>query len=498
VRAAAGPALPVALAVAVTAAAATGCDDGWTALLDSLPIALTRAPVGDPAGTANGALVATAAVHGARDRSFPMLIGTGTPTTLLNGPLPFGTPATEKAAFELLDPQSVAADPTNPHVRGSFHNVSILRLPLLAIGDGTLAPGGILGGDILRRFSVDIRFGATCPNATGTGSEICSAMTFWNHLGADLGYLQDSGYAVLRFSLFGGGEVTALGDPDFIGERGPLVLASTRIVLRACAVPDAFDPTAPRVQCCKEADAVRLASGIDLALMVDTGVGPLVLSEAAWIRIKARLATTPTPAVETPGGPLQIATWPEAIPTVTWSTIPRYALVDLETGAATDPGPCVELGRARRIERVSVQIASDIALGVAPTACTEPCDNDVREPDKSQNSAAYLELAGPQTPIPVAVIRDDEAYLQGLRFDIRPEGPELDGVIGAAALGRARLEIDYVSGPSRAVFSCEPGVPREECWAAARCPRLPDASYRHLCFGLASHGLAPSCAPSGC
>ena len=30
-------------------------------------------------------------------------------------------------------------------------------------------------------------------------------MTFWPHLGADLSFLEDAGYAVLRFSLFGGG-----------------------------------------------------------------------------------------------------------------------------------------------------------------------------------------------------------------------------------------------------------------------------------------------------
>ncbi len=136
-----------------------------------------------------------------------------------------------------------------------------------------------------------------------------------------------------------------------------------------------------------------------------------------------------------------------------------------------------------------------IVSGLAPDACTQPCDSDVREPDKSQSSAAYLELTG---SIPVAIIADKEPYLQGLRFDVRPEGPELDGILGAGALGRSRVELDYVSAPSRAVFSCEPEAPREECWAAARCPRLPDREHQHLCFGLPRHGLAPTCAPSGC
>src|SRR4029077_6029751 len=155
-------------------------------------------------------------------------------------------------------------------------------------------------------------------------------------------------------------------------------------------------------------------------------------------------------------------TWPQPI-AATWSTIPKFALVDLETGGATDPGPCVELGRSRRIEQVSFQTVN----GITPTDCTQPCDNDPREPDKAQNSAAYLELTN---QIPVAVISDDEPYLQGLRFDVRPEGPEVDGLIGAGALGRARVEIDYLSAPARAVFSCEQDTQRSECWAASRCP----------------------------
>jgi hypothetical protein len=403
---------------------------------------------------------------------------------------------TETVGFDLIDP-TPPPPAMRPAVRATFRGVSALRLPLESVGDGTVTPGGILGSDILRRYSVAIRFGALC---TPSGSTLCSSMTFWAHLGPDLGFLQDSGYAVLRFPLFGGGETTVEGDPDFVGQRGPLVLSATRIVLRACAAPADFAPDQPRDpadKCCKNADAARLATGVDLALMLDTGVGPMVLSQSAWTRVKAKLPAAP---VETPGV-LRIATWPTQMNNMdttiqaTWSTIPKFALVDNETGSNTDPGPCVELGRARRIEQVSYQIVQDDLNQVSSTACTQPCDNDPREPSEAQNSAAYLELTG---AIPVAVIGDEEPYLQGLRFDIRPDGPEIDGLIGAGALGRARVEIDYLSGPARALFSCEVDAPRSACWAAARCPRLPDRTYQHVCFGLPPHTLAPMCAPSGC
>jgi hypothetical protein len=483
-------------ALAVASALTAGCGDEFSALLDSFPIALTRAPMGG--GMAgDGPLIATASPPGTPGAKFPMLVSTGSALTLLVGP-PVDHPATQKEGFDLLDP-------TNSALRGSFQNVSLLKLPLSAVGDGSILPGGILGGDILRNYSVDIRFGATCPGSTVTDPNHCSSVTFWGHLGPDIGFLEDSGYAVLRFSLFGGGEVSADGDPDFLGQRGPLVLQPTRVVFRTCAAPKPFAPTDPRdLTCCKEADAELLKTGVDLALMLDTGVGPLVLSRSAWTRVLAALTAQMDPAAMPAemSGTLDIATWPTPIAAI-WSTIPRFALVDNETGGATDPGPCVELARSRRIEQVSVAVQAAEAMQMPTDVCTQPCDNDVREPDKSQNSAAYLELNGLNVnglnvPIAVAVIADEEPYLQGLRFDVRPEGPELDGVVGAGALGRSRVEIDYASDSKRAVFSCELGVMRAECWAAARCPRLPKFGDTHFCFGLPAHGRAANCAPSTC
>jgi hypothetical protein len=487
------------LGVGLVAAApviAGGCGDNFSAVFDSLPIALTRAPVGDGVGK-NGALIAMASPPGAPSPPFSMLVSTGASVTLLAGPPPVGTPATQTAGFDLLDAPGAIADPNTAAVRAQFRGVSVLRLPLQPVGDASTTLGGVLAGDILRRYSVEMRFGALCAD----GMNLCSSMTIWPHLGPDLGFLQDAGYAVIRFALAGGGEVTADGDPDFLGQRGPLVVAPSRIVFRTCAVPKDFAPMplpTPIVTCCKETDAEApgTKTGIDLAMVLDTGVGPMILSNTAWLRIVdelvAQLGPTAKP-VEGPDSQLLIATWPTPIP-ARWSTLPRYALVDLETGPATDPGPCVELARARRLEQVSFQIVQDATNGVQTMACTQPCDADPREPDKAQNSAAYVEVTG---QIPVAIIADDSPYLQGYRFDLRPEEPEIDGVIGAAALGRSRVEIDYISSPARAAFSCESDALRAECFAAARCPRLPDASYQHLCFGLPQHGFVPVCA-SGC
>jgi hypothetical protein len=483
------------------AAGLGGCDQDCCTV-DSFPIALDRAPVGNglPGG---GALLAVAGPPDApAGPTYPMVVDTGSPVTILSGPAA-GELQTVQSGFDLYGATAAGAAPHLP-LRASFRNLDVLQLPLQPVGDTTVTPPqGILGANLLLNYSVEFRFGALC--AAG-GSALCSSMTFWNHLGADESFLEDAGFALISFTLFGGGEVTANGDSDFLGLRGPLQVPPTRVVLRGCAVPTSFDPStfAPGVPlapaCCTTADAANhqlgLVSGVDLALMIDTGIGPLVLSQSAWTRVVAEAATSSSGTLPTPvASPLLVATWPIPID-ATWSTIPRFALVNLETGVNLDPGPCVELARARRTEIVSYQTVTNPTLAdpVSPI-CGSPCDYDPNNSGEAQNSAAYLEMNG---QIPVAIIADGEPFLQALRFDVLPEGPELDGLVGANALGRSRLEIDYLSSPARAVFSCEEDAPRAECWAASRCPQLPDQDHQHLCFDLPATGLPPSCVPSGC
>jgi hypothetical protein len=509
------------LGAAILAALVGGCTQNCCTV-DSYPIALGRAPLGAPplgaptysdssdssdAGLPDGgalpqptggALVATAGLPNApAGQTFDMVIDTGSPFTILDGPSG-STPQTNPAGWKLY---GYGADVSPPPLRATFRGWSVIQVPLSPIRDATLLPpGGVLGADLLRNYSVELRFGALCPDG---GGALCSSMTLWSHLGEDASLLEDAGYAVIGFTAFGGGEVTAEGNPDFLGLRGPLDVPATRVVMRSCVVPDPFSPTTGSpllslASCTNSQAAIAQASGVDLSLMIDTGVGPLVLSASAWARVvaaaakslPASIALPLAPAVEPSPAPppLYVATWPTPIDVLLWATIPRFAFVNLETGANDDPGPCVELGRARRTEIVSYSTVHNPGADL----CGAACDIDPNNTSEAQSSAAYLEIAG---QIPVAVISDDEPFLQGLRFDILPEGPELDGLVGANALGRSRVELDYLSSPSRAVFSCETDAMRASCWAAARCPQLPDRSSPHYCFGLGPHGLPAKCAP---
>jgi hypothetical protein len=343
----------------------------------------------------------------------------------------------------------------------------------------------VLSGSFLQNFVVEIDF--TRPS-----------LTLWPRQGATDAFLTTSGFAVLHFDLFGGAELTARSRPDFLGLTGPVEVPATRIVLRGCGGPAVFDPEAAQPElCCARGDEMARATGADLALLVSTGVGPLVLSQSAWNRVAATQTTAlPEP---TAGAPLALPTLSAPLEGVLWSTLPRLALVDQELDDANDPGACVELGRARRLEWVEAHQPDPATCGAADAVCTgacaQLCDTDVRAAGRAQNASAYIELGD---GIPVAIVPDGTPLLQGLRAEIRPEGPEIDGMIGAAVLARTRMEIDYRSDAKRALFSCDKSAERTACWTSPRCQRLSSPGDRRSCFGRPTRSLPTMCIPSGC
>jgi hypothetical protein len=474
------------LVAVVAASGGAGCSRECCTV-DGFPILMERAPLGAtlPGAEPAGGLLAratSASIEGGK--SFSMVVDTGSPVTAFDGPV---SRTLVSRTFQLHEATGDATAVTP--LRADFQQINTIQLPLGPVGDSSIKPLGVLGGDLLRGYSVEMRLGGPCPpGAAPTAASpapVCPSMTFWKHQGGNDGFFQDAGYAVLRFAAYGGGEINVQGDRDLFGLRAPVSVPPTRIVVRTCAAPEAFTPAVKPTSCCNPREEVMIATGANLSLVLATGIGPIVLSQSAWRRVAAQLDGQPAML----DAPLVIATWPTEIPAV-WTTVPRVALVNLEAGI-NDPGPCAELARSRRLEWVANQqeMNSDVA------ACAESCDIDPREKDKAQNSAAYIEIGG---RVPIAIINDNEPLLQGIRVDVRPEGPEIDGLLGAAGLGLGRLEIDYRNNPTRLILSCEKDAARDRCWTAARCPRLPDHDHKHLCFGLRAHPLPQTCAPSGC
>jgi hypothetical protein len=418
------------------------------------------------------------------------LVDPGSPLTMWNRS---GTLEVTHRDLRLL---GTAGAGQSPPLRASFRDITVIDGPLGIIGEGagTTTVAAIIGADLLAQFAVEVSFAAR-------------ELTFWRRQSASDGFLNAAGYAVLHMPRRGGGRLEVQTPRDWLGRRLPLDVAPSRLLLRACAAPPSFHREDPLPAQCCAADLFRLGVGANLALLLSTGVGPMVLGQAAWNRVLQLPEMQARPPVME-ARPLVVAFSPTPVP-ARWTTIPRLALVDRQADLVSDPGPCAELGRARRTEQVALSqsLNSEIAL------CAQPCDREGRAGTLAENSAAYLELEG---SIEVAVIDDTTPFLQGLRAEVRPQGPEVDGLIGARALGRTHLEIDYFNTDPRAIFSCEPyvltpsnlsgpidgGDSAEDaggvsaglgCRAVGRCPRLPDGSQKHRCFGLAPHGLPKMC-----
>lgn len=412
-----------------------------------------------------------------------LAIDTGSPLTFLRRQADEPTQMVNRS-FDIQDGLPVAAG-TYP-VRATFQDVEALPLTLDPAG-----PDAVLGGTLLTNFSIQIDFGKP-------------TVTFWNRQGASDAFFGGGScavavagaaptcYSVLHFDLLGSAELSATSEPDFLGLTGPIEVPATRIVLRGCAAPSAADPVNdPQPSCCTRTQAVTLATGTNVALLVATGVGPLILAQSAWDRIAANPTLAAPLTTPTPGPDVAIPSQSTPITGVLWSTLPRLALVDLESDPTMDQGACVDLGRARRLDWVE-----NHRVQAAP-ACVQPCDTDLQAAGKAQNAAGYLELGG---DLPVAIVPDGVPLLQSLRAELRQQGPQIDGLIGSNLLAQTTLEVDYKNSPTRAIFTCAPGTPRPACWSSPRCQRQDSSGDQHACFGLGLQSLPDSntCLPSGC
>jgi hypothetical protein len=433
------------------------CDDPCCTI-DSRPIPLQRG--------SSGELLVRVAGEGGPELA---VFDTGTPITIWRSRDPGAAAQVHRRDLVLLGPPSTSQPAP---IRAVLRRVLTVYAPLGQVGTESdlLAPVGIVGGDLLGMFSVEIAFADP-------------AVTFWRHQPTGDAFLASAGYAVLHLPRRGGGQLDALDPPDGLGQRAPHRFPSSRLLVRACAAPLPFTREGPLPQRCCPDDERRLSSGADLSLLLATGIGPVVLSRSAWQRVIARLPIEIEPQLIQ--RPLQVANSVEPIP-ATWTKLPGLALVDREAALADDPGPCSELARARRLE----QIAYRQSVSTSLAACALPCDLDPRDLSRAQNSAAYLEIA---SLVDVAIIEDTNFLLHAVRTEVRPAGPEVDGFLGASALAQARVELDYVASQPRGIFSCQPGSPPESCRAVARCPRLTGGGQRRLCFGLPAHGLPEVC-----
>jgi hypothetical protein len=240
---------------------------------------------------------------------------------------------------------------------------------------------------------------------------------------------------------------------------GTLVFATTelpfgnrRITLQACLGPDpdpdpqlAVDPK-PDGSCTRENERKTIADslrqhGADALFVVSTSIGISILGEAAYQRYV--LAHPEAPALDTL--PPDAVYLPSGIMNGRRATIDRIALI--APSSSNTLAPCRQLYAHRLLSALGPIDASEFGTctdddGLTMSAGQYAFDSPCKDGSAFCAMPAVLGLTQ-AAGIDVLVVDDTDATLQALRTELRPDQPEVDGILGTNILRGAEIDVDY-------------------------------------------------------
>jgi hypothetical protein len=232
---------------------------------------------------------------------------------------------------------------------------------------------------------------------------------------------------------------------------GTLVLGGTEVDFTnlRIAIDSCIEPRPARL-------LAQSARGVDVLLVLSSGIGTSLLSRTAYERVRELDSTLPAvdalpehtvflPSGPTVGGLVEL---------------PSIALVG--NSSANRRAPCRQMWASHLLAMQNCMPGDDCPCPPGETFCPVP---------------AVVELA-PPARIPVLVVPDSEPTLQALRTELRPDRPEVDGVLGAAVLDLFELDIDYTH--DRLLARC---VDRTYCGARPALADRASRTYVNGCLG---------------
>jgi hypothetical protein len=381
---------------------------------------------------------------------FPILVDHAS-GALVVGVQESGSSATHQAVLDIMSPITLFDRGVTSEPRIDYRDLTLL---------GARTPGGPL--DLPRAHLVDKRVLTLHPCTT----TICTVGTEAEPrpLGALLGLDVFAGDA-LRLRLasdeifvlpdIAGSEVhrgrscdATLGSPFRGG--GTLLLGGTevsftnwRIAIDACIAP-------------RPARLItQSARGVDVLLVLSTAIGTSLLSETAYARVRALDPSLPALDALTVGTVLL----PSGPVDGRLVDLPSIALVG--NSGSSPRAPCRQMWASHLLAERDCRLGDDCPCA-GESFCSVP---------------AIVELA-PATGIPVLVVPDSQPTLHALRTELRPDRPEVDGILGTTAIEALELDIDPAH--DRLLARC---VDRTTCGARAALLDRAARSYVTGCLG---------------
>ncbi|MBI4511112.1 MAG: hypothetical protein HY698_15885 [Deltaproteobacteria bacterium] len=344
-----------------------------------------------------------------------VVIDTAAPITLMEDG------AKPSLARELVTLTLAGIDGERPVPRARFLDATPIFAKLAGVGMGVpTALSGVVGGDLLSRLALRLDLSR-------------SRMFLFPDIGGSSESFHNACHALLPSTPRGGG--------DFELGGGIVKFPPSRMLVGACLEREAttVDCTARPSIACEPPEG-------DALLVVASGVYPTVLTENAYERFLGREAeiTFDTPLF-LPGSNAPVL--------VHVTSLDRIALAADESESRS---PCQEL-HVTRLMRCNACEGSSFRCS---------CENG--SPACSAGAIVELSLADGMG-FPVAVMRNDEKYIQGLRNEMRPDVADVDGLMGASLLAHLVADVDYRN--ARIIIRCKsPALAGVTCMTT---PRLP-------------------------
>jgi hypothetical protein len=210
-----------------------------------------------------------------------------------------------------------------------------------------------------------------------------------------------------------------------------LPFSNTRIAIDACLAPNP-DPLLLQSQ-----------RGVDVLFVASTAIGVSLLDRSAYERYRALVTTAPAyddlldDSVLLPSGPIA-------------GKRTNIATLDFAGKSTSNPrSPC------RQVYASRYMIQHDCLPG---DDC--PCTSDAANSGTYCGVPAIIELA-PPTGFDVLIVDDNDPTLQALRTELRPDQPEVDGILGTNAIRELEIDLDQPNG--RLLGRCQNALDKTTC-----------------------------------